>query len=91
MSKSLGKEILPLTEEKILGVAAVLRASGYRAVLAYIIEAKSRHVRTGYAWSEKLQTCLADVKRAVQRATGPPVRAEGSTGTVGKVDYSIWQ
>ena len=76
VSKQLEIEALPLTEPKILKVAAVLRASGYRAIVTLVSEAKSRHVKAGYHWDAKLQSCMADVKRAATRAMGPPVRAE---------------
>ena len=69
-------ESLPVTERSINEVTAILRASGYRAAMAYVYEAKTRHVREGHEWNDRLQMALADAKRAAKRALGPPTRAE---------------
>ena len=74
--KGLGCEPLPLSVSLMDQVAAILRASGYRAVLSYVQEAKSRHVKAGYDWSDRLQQGMADIKRAAKRAIGPATRAE---------------
>ena len=44
--------------------------------MSYVYEAKSRHIRMGYEWSERLQMALTDAKRASKRALGPATRAE---------------
>lgn len=74
--RRLGLEALPVTDQSMVEVAAVLRASGYKAVTAYVQEAKIRHIRAGYVWDNKLNMLFGDVKRAAKRAQGPAVRAE---------------
>ena len=75
LCQALGFSSLPLSRESIIEVAAVLRTSGYRSVMAYIYEARARHVRSGYAWSGMLDSALADCKRAATRAMGPSTKA----------------
>lgn len=67
---------LPVTEQNMIEVASILRASGYKAVTAYVQEAKSRHVKAGYVWDSKLNLLFGEVKRAAKRAQGPATRAE---------------
>ena len=67
---------LPLSVTLMDNVAAILRASGYKAITAYVQEAKSRHIREGFDWSDRLQQGMADIKRASKRASGPALRAE---------------
>ena len=69
-------ESLPVTERSINEVTAILRASGYRAAMAYVYEAKTRHAQEGHEWNDRLQMALTDAKRAAKRALGPPTRAE---------------
>ena len=71
-----GVEALPVTDQSMVEVAAVLRASGYKAVTAYVQEAKIRHIKAGYVWGNKLNMLFGDVKRAAKRAQGPAARAE---------------
>lgn len=70
--KRSGLESLPVTEQSLVEVAASLRASGYKAVTAYIQEAKTRHIRAGYVWDNKLNINLhfSDVKRASRERKG---------------------
>ena len=67
---------LPVTDEKLELVASILRASGYRAGMAYLLEAKQRHVRRGYPWSEAMDLTIKDCKRVFNRAMGPAKKAE---------------
>ena len=71
VSAARGFEPLPVTADKLVEVSSVLRASGYRSRLAYILEAKQRHLRYGFAWGEHLDVIVKDCKRAVTRAIGP--------------------
>lgn len=71
-----GEVALPVAENKLVVVAFVLRASGYRAGLSYLLEAKQRHSRCGYPWSEALDIVLKDCKRVFNRAIGPAKKAE---------------
>ena len=70
-----GLPALPVTEDKLVMVVAVLRSSGYKAGLAYVLEAKQRHVRQGYPWSEAMDMVLKDCKRVFNRAVGPVKKA----------------
>ena len=70
-----GLEPLPVTTDKLVEISAVLRASGYRSGLAYILEAKQRHLRHGFAWREHLDVVIKDCNRAFLRAIGPARKA----------------
>ena len=70
-----GTDPLPVTEEKLVIVASILRAAGYRAGLAYLLEARQRHVRCGMPWSEAMDLVLKDCKRVFNRAIGPAKKA----------------
>lgn len=67
---------LPVTSNKLCEVAAVLKASSYRSGYAYLLEAKQRHSRRGYPWSEEMEHSLRDCKRALCRGLGPPKKAQ---------------
>ena len=71
-----GIEVLPVTCESLRLVSVILRASGFRAVTAYVYEAKGRHVRAGFAWSQQLDVAIQDVRRASNRAQLTPTRAQ---------------
>ena len=49
--KARNSKVLPVTKEMLIGVSAVLKASGYRSGVAYIAEARQRHVRSGFLWT----------------------------------------
>ena len=66
LCQALGFCPLLLSRESIIEVAAVLRTSGYRSVMSYVYEARSRHIGN-YAWSGMLDSALADCKRAATR------------------------
>lgn len=59
----------------MIEISAVLRACGYRSGLAYVMEAKQRHLRLGFAWGEHLDVVMKDCKRAFLRAIGPAKKA----------------
>lgn len=67
---------LPVTKDSLIQVAAILRAAGYRAAMTYVYEARSRHIRAGFAWPSSLDSVVADCRRASKRALGPASRAE---------------
>ena len=70
-----GELPLPVDELNMIANAAVLRSAGYRSVMAYLYEAKNRHVRCGHLWTPRLQTMLTDCKRASTRGQGEVQRA----------------
>lgn len=61
---------LPLMVESIKITVAILRSAGYRAIRSFLYEAKDRHIRSGYPWSEVLQAAVEDAKRVADRARG---------------------
>lgn len=67
---------LPVTKDSLIQVAAIRRAAGYRAAMTYVYEARSRHIRAGFAWPFSLDSVVADCRRASKRALGPASRAE---------------
>lgn len=75
---------LPLTAEVILINSGILKEAGYKMVVAYLSEAKDRHVRSGFLWTAELQATFQDVKRASKRAQGETKRAE-------EVRYEWWE
>lgn len=76
VSRELGFEPLPLSCEKMTKVAAVLRASGFRSTYSYLCEVRQLHVRAGFMWTNELELCVKDIKRAAMRGLGPPTKAE---------------
>ena len=44
----------PLTPEKIAGVGALLKASGYRSAYNYLTAAKDEHIALGWPWTDQL-------------------------------------
>ena len=71
----LNYDSLPVTEASIFDISSVLRAAGFRAVSAYLYEAKARHVRAGFTWSPQLDAVLQDAKRGARRAIGDANKA----------------
>lgn len=65
-----GMASLPVTEEKMTLVAAILRASGYKAGMAYLLEAKQKHTRLGYPWSEAMDLVAEGLQACVQQGHG---------------------
>ena len=70
-----GELPLPVTEAAMVANAAILRSAGYRSSVAYLYEAKNRHIRSGHQWTPRLQTVLGDCKRAGARGQGEVQRA----------------
>ena len=71
----LNLDSLPVTEASIFDIASVLRAAGFRAISAYLYEAKARHVRAGFVWSPQLDAVLQDAKRGARWARGDANKA----------------
>lgn len=65
-----GLEALPLSEDKIVVLAAALKRGAYRAAKGYLYRAKQEHVRSGFAWSDALQDTLQLCVRSVSRGVG---------------------
>lgn len=84
ISVAAGVDPLPLTSELMTLNTGILRSAGYRAVKAFLYEAKSRHIREGWSWSASLQLSLQDCKRAGGRAIG---KAQKS----GEVRLDAWK
>eukprot|EP00438_Fugacium_kawagutii_P036446 Skav213607 [mRNA] locus=scaffold1971:102312:108618:+ [translate_table: standard] len=76
ISQQLGLEPLPLTPEKVVKVSAVLCASGLRSTYSYLCEMRQWHIRSGFQWTNELDLCAKDTKRAATRGLGPPTKAE---------------
>ena len=75
VAAAMGVEPFPLTPEKVLGFAAVLKEAGYRSGYFYLTEVQQQHVRAGFVVDGPLQTTMADAKRGLERALGPPGRS----------------
>ena len=80
-----GVSALPVSTENLLCNAAILREAGYRSTMAYILEAKDRHLRAGFPWTPVLQAAFQDARRASKRALGSVKRAEEV-----KLEYWVW-
>ena len=76
LCSALGHRPLPVTRDSLVEAAAVLRASGYRATMSYLYEARFRHLRSSLPWDGSLDGDLAHCKCAAVRAIGPPCRAQ---------------
>ena len=76
ISERCGHPSLPVTCTLMREVAAILRASGFRAVTKKVYEAKGRRIRSGLSWSPQLDAVLQDVRRASCRASGPLTKTE---------------
>ena len=63
--------LLPLSVDMLRGVAAALKAGGYRSGSAYLYLAKQLHVQQGSAWTPALELRLQDVARSVRRGMAP--------------------
>eukprot|EP00974_Lingulodinium_polyedra_P010509 1010542-Lingulodinium_polyedra.AAC.1 len=62
--------ILPLTQEKILAVAACFKEGGYKGFPSYVSKAKEHHVLSGYGWDEELAVATRKVTASVLRGLG---------------------
>ena len=84
ISVAAGVDPLPLTPELMTLNTGILRSAGYRAVKAFLYEAKNRHIREGWSWSASLQLSLQECKRAGGRAIVKhrnPVRSDWTRGS----------
>ena len=66
----------PLTGDLITTLARVLDSTGMKAGDQYLAEAKLMHIEAGFEWSQLLERQMGICKRAMQRDTGPEVRAK---------------
>ena len=65
----------PVTAEKLLLAAALLKDGGYRSACLYLAMMRRMHVQHGFSWTEQLAQEFTDVKRAVLRGLGPDKQA----------------
>ena len=65
----------PLTPEKVLQFAAILKEAGYRSGFLYIVEIEQVHVRMGYPLDHPLRLAVADARRGLERGIGAPARS----------------
>lgn len=65
----------PLTVDHIHGVAALLKAGGYRSAEEYLSRAKDEHVKRGHHWSDQLARARMRAARSVTRGIGPSKQA----------------
>ena len=63
--------LLPLSVDMLFGVAAALKAGGYRSGPAYLYLAKQFHIQHGNSWTPDLELCLHDAARSVRRGLAP--------------------
>ena len=62
---------LPLTQEKIFKVGALLKEGKYRSSAQYFSVAKQRHREADYAWTDALDLAVQQAVRSVSRGLGP--------------------
>lgn len=65
-------EPLPLTVDRIKGIASMFKAGRYRSAANYISRAVEEHVRHGYDWTPALAQTRRGAVRAITRGMGPP-------------------
>ena len=75
VARAMAIDPLPVTPNKVLQFAAVLRGAGYRSGMAYIHEAVQMHSRSGYVVDDALRIAVADAKRGLERGRGGPLRS----------------
>ena len=61
----------PLTEAKLDGVVAMLKAGRYRSAEQYIARAKDRHIELHYPWTDALARAAGRAGRSAVRGIGP--------------------
>jgi hypothetical protein len=61
---------VPLTQEKILAVAACFKEGGYRAFPGYMSKAKEHHILAGYDWCGQLDLVARKATTSVTRGLG---------------------
>ena len=62
---------LPITPEKIKCISAMARRGNYRSWPNYLSQAKLRHIRAGFMWTQALSLEAVTARRAVMRGIGP--------------------
>ncbi|OLP99308.1 hypothetical protein AK812_SmicGene18150 [Symbiodinium microadriaticum] len=62
---------LPLTQEKIFKVGALLKEGKYRSSAQYFSVAKQRHREAEYAWTDALDLAVQQAVRSISRGLGP--------------------
>ena len=66
----------PLTPEKIAGVGALLKASGYRSAYNYLTAAKDEHIALGWPWTDQLARAAKLFNLSTARGIGPSKQSE---------------
>ncbi|CAE7817075.1 unnamed protein product [Symbiodinium sp. KB8] len=62
---------LPMTQEKIFKVGALLKEGKYRSSAQYFSVAKQRHREAEYAWTDALDLAVQQAVRSINRGLGP--------------------
>jgi len=70
-----GLQPLPPTVDKIVALAAALKAGSYRSAPTYLGVYKSVALRHGYEFSQPMSQAMRDMTRSCLRGLGGPVRA----------------
>ena len=63
-------QVLPITPDKLLAVAACFKKGGYRAYPLYLSKAKEHHVAAGHRWDEQLELMARKTTASVTRGVG---------------------
>lgn len=66
----------PFTVDDIMGVAAALNETNFRAADQYLSELKLWQVEAGHQWNDCLERQMTLCKRALRRDVGPEKRAK---------------
>ena len=68
--------VLPLTTHKIMAVASMFRAGGYRSFDNYLSAARQAHIEDGGEFNDMLKLSAKRASRAVNRGIGPPKQSD---------------
>jgi hypothetical protein len=63
-------DVLPITPDKLLAVAACFKKGGYRAYPLYVSKAKEHHVTAGFRWDEQPELVTRKTTASVTRGVG---------------------
>ena len=66
----------PLNQDKILGVSALFKASGYKSYKNYMSRAKDQHLALGFDWNDHLTRVAQKCARSVLRGLSGRTRSE---------------
>ena len=84
-----GIPVVPLTPWKIHGVAALLKAGGYRSASNYFSRIKDFHIESREPWSEFLAQAIHKATMSTTRGIGPSRQtADLDLGEVASLDIS---